>query len=300
MISTIEKFYSALPEGIPANFNKRVGHFDAMELGSLCGSSTMPMTYSRKDFYKVTFLDGKKRFHYADKVIDVEGKTLMFTNPSIPYKMEHTGDLNQGYFCIFTEPFFNDYGNLKEYPVFQPYGNPVFMLNEEQADEIQQIFKKMIAEKQSDYAYKNDVLRTLVFELIHSAMKLQPSALSSESHSNASARISDLFLELLERQFPIESVEQQMTLRAPKEFASQLAVHVNHLNRALKETSGKTTSQIIAERVLQEAKTLLRHTNWNINEISWCLGFEELSAFIHFFKKHLAVTPRSFREEVVV
>lgn len=45
---------------------------------------------------------------------------------------------------------------------------------------------------------------------------------------------------------------QQIAFRSPTEFADQLAVHVNHLNRALKETTGKTTSQVIAERVGQE------------------------------------------------
>jgi AraC-like DNA-binding protein len=72
-------------------------------------------------------------------------------------------------------------------------------------------------------------------------------------------------------------------------------VHVNHLNRALKEITGKTTSQIIAERVSQEAKALLKQTNWNVNEISWCLGFEELPHFINFFRKNVGVSPRSFR-----
>jgi len=49
-------------------------------------------------------------------------------------------------------------------------------------------------------------------------------------------------MELLERQFPIESPIQRMKLRSPIDFANQLAVHVNHLNRAIKETMGKTTS----------------------------------------------------------
>ncbi len=75
----------------------------------------------------------------------------------------------------------------------------------------------------------------------------------------------------------------------------QAAVHINHLNKVLKETTGKTTSALIAERVAQEARVLLRHTDWTVGEIAWCLGFDELPHFIHFFKKHVRLTPKSYR-----
>jgi len=93
---------------------------------------------------------------------------------------------------------------------------------------------------------------------------------------------------------------QSMRLRSPVDFAEQLSVHVNHLNRSLKEITGKTTSQLIAERVSQEARVLLKRTNWNISEIAYSLGFEELSHFINFFKKHFGHTPKAFRDRVDV
>lgn len=138
-------------------------------------------------------------------------------------------------------------------------------------------------------------MRNLVFDLIHSAMKMQPANISVTQHSNASSRISSLFLELLERQFPIENARQRFGLRSAADFANQLTIHVNHLNRALKETTQKTTSEIIAERILQEAKILLKHTDWNISEIAYSLGFEEPTHFNNFFKKNIQLTPRQFR-----
>jgi AraC-like DNA-binding protein len=130
-------------------------------------------------------------------------------------------------------------------------------------------------------------------------MKMQPASTSLYSGSNASTRISSLFMELLERQFPIESTVQQISLQSPSDFASQLSVHVNHLNRALRENTGKTTSKIIAERVTQEARSLLLHTNWNVSEIAWSLGFEESSHFINFFKKNTSLSPGAFRASAV-
>jgi AraC-like DNA-binding protein len=45
------------------------------------------------------------------------------------------------------------------------------------------------------------------------------------------------------------------------------------LNRAVKESTDKTTSQIIGERILQEPKILLKHSPWNVSEIADALGF---------------------------
>ncbi|SFB99427.1 hypothetical protein SAMN04487891_104239 [Flagellimonas taeanensis] len=89
---------------------------------------------------------------------------------------------------------------------------------------------------------------------------MQPAKKVEKQEFNASQRISTLFLELLERQFPIEDARQRVHFRSASYFANQLSIHVNHLSRAIKETTQKTTSQIIADRLLQEAKILLRQT----------------------------------------
>ncbi|WP_336734586.1 helix-turn-helix domain-containing protein, partial [Chryseobacterium sp. VD8] len=103
------------------------------------------------------------------------------------------------------------------------------------------------------------------------------------------------FVELLERQFPIESSDQRLQLKTAKDYADRLGVHVNYLNKKLKESTGKTTTEIIAERVIQEAKILLKQTKWNVSEISYALGFEEIAHFSNFFKKKTSLAPLEFR-----
>jgi AraC-like DNA-binding protein len=78
-------------------------------------------------------------------------------------------------------------------------------------------------------------------------------------------------------------------------FAKQLNVHVNHLNRSIKETTEKTTSQIIGERIVRESKILLKHSMWNVSEIAYALGFTEATHFNNFFKKHTQLSPLKFR-----
>ena len=298
-IQSLEDFYRHKFNWMPDNLKNGMGHFNVFRVEEFAGKNAKHVPYSRKDYFKISLSIGKFRLYYADKIVNINKQALIFSNPLIPYSHEPLSDEQSGLFCIFTETFFAHFGHLREYPIFQPGSMPVFLLADEQVPPIRSIFERMLTEIGSDYAYKYDMLRNLVFELVHCAMKMQPASTSLYSGSNASTRISSLFMELLERQFPIESTMQQIILQSPSDFASQLSVHVNHLNRALRENTGKTTSRIIAERVTQEARSLLLHTNWNISEIAWSLGFEESSHFINFFKKNTTLSPGAFRSSVV-
>lgn len=52
---------------------------------------------------------------------------------------------------------------------------------------------------------------------------------------------------------------------------------------------------LITSRITQEAKILLKQTDWNVSEIAYCLGFEEVAHFSNFFRRQTAVSPLAFR-----
>jgi AraC family transcriptional activator of pobA len=294
-IETIEEFYKRKFDWMPENIRNEIGHFNIFRLEPFVGDKAQPVPYKRRDYFKIMLVIGNSKVHFADKVVEVQKQALSFSNPQIPYKWEHLDTVRDGAFCVFNQHFFHQYGNLNQYAVFQPNGTHIFEITDEQLSTAQNIFERMFEELNSEYTHKYDVLRTLVFELIHFALKMQPSAKTDKQPVNASQRISTLFLELLERQFPIDDNHHAVSLRAASEYANQLNVHVNHLNRAVKETTEKTTSQIIAERILQEAKILLKHSAWSVSEIAYALGFTEVTHFNNFFKKHILLSPLKFR-----
>lgn len=298
-VETLEEFYRSKLNWMPECLQKEIGHFNVFNMEEFAKQPVKPSSFTRKEYFKISLMKGQGHLQYADRDVHVDGHALFFANSMVPYSWELKGEPPTGFFCIFTEGFFAQFGNIRDYPVFKPGMNPCYVLDPQQADQMAAIYRQMQTEMASDYAYKYDVLRNRVFDLIHFAMKLQSAVPTIYQGSNANTRVSTLFTELLERQFPIETRRQQVRFRSPAEFSLQLALHVNHLNRALKEVTGKTTSQLIGERVIQEARTLLMHTDWNISEISWCLGFEELPHFINFFKKNVHMTPKSFRASIV-
>lgn len=297
--SSIEDFYQKSQAEYPTGIEKEVGHFNIFEIEKLFDqkTGTRIMPYSRRSYYKVSLLRGKSRAEYADKVIDIREGALLFATPRIPYHWIPQDNNQSGMFFIFTEEFLskNKVGIvLDDLPIFRPGALPVFELSQDERAELEYIFRKMQKELASDYIYKYDLLRNLILEVVHFGQKLQPMSVLNPAH-NASERISSLFVELLERQFPIESTGQRLTLRAAKDYADRLAVHVNHLNKVLKEVTGQTTTDIISKRIVQEAKVLLKQTDWTVSEIAYTLGFDDPAHFSNFFKKQASFSPVAFR-----
>lgn len=295
---TLEDFYRNKCLGIPENMDREVGHFSAFKIDDLAISTKQPMRYTRRDYYKISLMRGHNIYHYADKSLEVTGPALLFFNPRVPYTVEflNKSEHQSGYFCIFKEEFFSDNMrvSLRELPMYAMGGKPAYMLDNEQDKNMSHVFEKMLTELRSDYRFKFDLIRNYILEMVHAALKIGPTE-SLYQHVDANARITAVFTELLERQFPIESPSQQFILRSAKDYADRLNVHVNHLNRAIKLSTGKTTTGHIFERLTSEAKALLKHTDWNISEIGYCLGFEEPAHFNHFFKKQTSMTPSAFR-----
>jgi AraC family transcriptional activator of pobA len=257
--------------------------------------------YSRKDFYKICLTTGKSNIHYADRSFEEEGTILFFGNPHIPYSWETLSTTYVGYTCLFSEDFFKASDrseSLQHSPLFKIGGTPILKIEEQQRTFLNTIFQKMIDEQKSDYAYKDDLMRNYINLIIHEALKLQPSEHYNQ-HNNAASRLTSVFFELLERQFPVESSDNPLRLKTAQDYASHLNVHVNYLNRAVKEVTGKPTTAHITERIVSEAKALLLHTGWNVADIAYALGFEYTTYFNNFFKKLTGTNPKTLRLQEV-
>lgn len=278
----------------PFNNELKLKGFNVFQIESDGAATRM---YSRKDFYKICLTTGKSIIHYADRSFEAEGTVLFFGNPHIPYSWETLSTTYVGYTCLFSEDFLklsDRSESLQNSPLFKIGGTPILNITENQRDFLNTIFRKMMEEQHTDYAYKDELIRNYINLIIHEALKLQPSE-SYDQNKNAASRLTSVFLELLERQFPIESADRPLQLRTAQDFASSLNVHVNYLNRAVKEVTGKPTTAHIAERIISEAKALLQHTDWNSADIAYALGFEYPSYFNNYFKRMTGTNPTSLR-----
>lgn len=258
--------------------------------------------FDRRDHFKVMLvIEGANELHYATRSYAIDRPALVFTNRLIPYSweaVEGTGE-QQGYTCGFTEPFLHSAMrgvSLKDSVLYKVDGNPVYYLDEEQLSYFAESFARMRRDLATDYPHKYDLLRNQLSIIIHEATRLQPVSALPAVPTTAAERITNLFLRLLEVQFPVTKQLHEPILKNAQDYADRLAVHVNHLNRSVKEVTGKTTTTHIAERLISEAKVLLHHTDWSVGDIADSLGFEYATYFNSFFKKHTGLAPLAFRQ----
>ena len=232
--------------------------------------------YGRRDFYKVWLIFfGRSAIHYADKSILLDRPALIFSNPLVPYAYEGFSEKRTGYYCLFTNAFLSSaerQESLTHSPLFKVGAHPVYFPDEVQLSVITELFEKILAEQRSDYINKDDVTRNYIQLILHEALKMQPVPAEPPTR-DAKARMAELFQSLLERQFPVTTPQYQILLRRAGDFARHLSVHVNHLNHVVRAVTGQSTSALITTRILHEAKTLLKNTDWSVNEIAWSLGF---------------------------
>ncbi|MGA6119142.1 helix-turn-helix domain-containing protein [Sphingobacterium anhuiense] len=243
-------------------------------------------------------MTGRTLLNYSDRSIDIDDTFLFFGNPHIPYSSHILSEVMTGYACVFSEEFLklsDRPGSLHESPLFKLASSPVVAVNGQQTEFLVTIFKKILAEQDTDYVYKHDLVRSYLNLIIQEGLKMTPQD-HLVQYKNAASRITFLFLELLERQFPVENSNEPLKLRTAQDFASELNVHVNYLNRSVKSTTGKPTTAHIAERITTEAKALLQHTDWSISEIAFGLGFEYPTYFNNYFKKMTGSVPKSLRK----
>jgi len=130
--------------------------------------------YSRKDFYKICLTTGKSKIHYADRTYEQEGTILFFGNAHIPYSWETISTTYVGYTVLFSGNFFSlsdRSESLQHSPLFKIGGTPILRINDEQREFLNTIFRKMIEEQNTDYTYKDDLIRNYINLVIHEALK---------------------------------------------------------------------------------------------------------------------------------
>jgi len=297
---TIDHYASSVTH--PAK-NKNVlgGYFAAVRLDDFSAESLKATTvYNRKDFYKISLITGHASYIYRDKeyLVRPGEAALVFTNREVPYRWEvHSGSCS-GYSCLFTEDFMpmHTYLRPSDWTVFNGTGQSVFYLDNKQNEQFATMFRKMIAEQGTEYRHKYELLFLYVLECIHAALKLETETISN--NVTAAKRLADAFQTLLAGQFPLITPDQRIENRYPQDFADKLAVHTNHLNRAIKTVTGSTTTKLLTERIMQEASALLVHSNWSIGQISYSLGFDEPTHFTQAFRRYTGHTPSTLRKMV--
>ncbi len=180
---------------------------------------------------------------------------------------------------------------LNSFPFFYSYQNPpVLELEPKQLYELNLKFQ----EAYSEYLKANllrelkivNCLNNIYIELTRAyTVNINLEKLNSSNYSS--------ILETLENLINTHFYKEKF----PKFYAYELNITTKHLNRVVKKTINKTTSQLISERIILEAKRLIVHSHDNLSNIAYTLEFSDYAYFSKFFKSKTGMTPIDFRKK---
>ncbi|MCM1078759.1 MAG: AraC family transcriptional regulator [Bacteroidales bacterium] len=138
-----------------------------------------------------------------------------------------------------------------------------------------------------------DILRALIKIFLVNVQRhgARPDALPLNT-TRASHRLFLLFRKMLEQEYD--------RMHTVKDYAGRLNVSSKTLTNSVTECSRKSPLAFINDRVILEAKRLLRFTNLMVKEIAYRMGYDDPSYFVKFFKRQTGYLPSDFREKVLV
>jgi AraC family transcriptional regulator, transcriptional activator of pobA len=257
-------------------------------------------SFNRRDFYKISLVTKGSpyglRYGSLDE-IQIDRPALIMMNPIVPYAWSVPARTveSEGFFCVFNDEFIRSGTQLSGVAqrLFTTQQSPVYFPDQAAAQFLTGLFARMRIEADMDYADKDDLFRSHLSLIFHEAAQMRR---AENIRDNGPERVAAKFIRLLNKQFPVDLPLQPISLKKASDFASLIAVHVNHLNTAVQKATGKSTTTHIGERLFAEAKSLLHHTDYSVSEIAFGLGFEYQSYFNRFFKKYAGVTPSDYRK----
>lgn len=244
--------------------------------------------HRHNSYVLVLFTNGSGTHDIDFDTFDIQPGSMFFMQPGQIHHWSLSDDID-GFVVFYSQEMYNLYfrqKTIEAYPFYSGLGNSpemIFGANELKAMEL--YFYQMLEEYQGNKIMKQDKIINLLDSIhIEIARKYNESHVL-ETHSY-NVKIND-FDVLLEKNFRRE--------KAPSFYASQLHITLKHLNRICNEILKKTTTQVITDRIILEAKRMLMDKKRTVNEIATALGFDDYSYFVRLFKKHTAMTPTAFR-----
>ena len=212
-------------------------------------------------------------------------------NCSFPNQLFSKTDISEdifGYYLLFNPGFLDglipDARIPEEFPFFSYDGTPFFQLEQTAIGWVVDFLLRINEELHGNRPDKEKAIQLYLYLAL---LELKRDYRQQHTDVPETTALVIKFKKLVTRHY--------LTMQRVADYAGLLHITPNHLNRTVKEVSGRTASDHIAEMILQEAKVLLRNTDLSVAEIAYRLQFSEPSSFNRFFKKDAASTPLEYR-----
>jgi len=253
---------------------------------------TRIMVPHKHDFYLIVFFTEGKGKHEVDFTeYPIFPGAMFFLQPGQTHHWEF--DIPPEGYVFFHSKAFYQLGfpmkNIDDYPMFYSVQNSAMVdtRNDFQFENLNLVFSEIFTEYKSDDVFKWDKIRLLV-DLIY--IRVTRAIIDKNSDSIIRNSKSDNRLRKLEKLID----EHYLNIKRPSEYAELMHISTKHLNKVAMNAVGKSTTDLIHERIMLKAKCLLVQSEMNIQELATYLGYEDQAYFTRLFKSKVGVSPREF------
>lgn len=218
--------------------------------------------------------------------------SVFFLKPGQTHYWQFTSE-PEGYIFFHTQDFYELHfskSKLEQFPFYYSHKNaPDIVLEPNKLNNIATIFSSINNEYYNDLPYKKQKIASLIHNAyIDLARQYGNSKISTKATSTTYIET----LRALEKEIELH----YKTEKSAQFYAEKLHITPKHLNRICKATLGKTTTDIITERVLLESKRLIVHSKNTLANIADILGFKDYAYFSKIFKAKTNLTPLQFKK----
>jgi len=273
---------------ITAEEGKLFNNFSIRDLRDILAGKDMVQELHRHNFFYVLALKKGKGTHEIDFTpYDVTDNAVFFLRPGQVHQLTLKGG-STGYLMSFKADFHTPL-DKSGYQLLRKASS----MNHYQSDDdgfrkINTPLDNILQEYNNKQEQYGEVIMANLHIFFVELIRQYNRASSGKINLYTQERLEE-FLTLLETH--VTSIKQA------SEYADMLHLSLYQLNTITKTTLGKTCSEMINEYIILEAKRYLLATSNQVNQIADHLGYEDVSYFIRFFRKHTGSSPEVFRQQ---
>ena len=254
-------------------------------------------------FFSIGFVLDARGKIIVDSLPFTVSPRMLFVNKPGELQQLTWDVVNESYGILFTENFISKYAGVSIYKSFP------FLLFERQVplrttEEFQMELKKivmlMVHELKRNSPLKNKICANLLTRFLLRIKQEYWEGYSINSSDSTKPDVVNDFMQNLEYHYSQLLAGKINRILYIKDYAEMQKLHENYLSSVLKEKTGKTGSQLIAEKTLMASKIFLRDSNLSLKEIAYMLGFSYSSYFSTFFKKQTGISPLDYRKSAEI
>lgn len=278
-------------------FNPRPDSPQAYQVQYFNRNRNFQVSYPHRhdDFYEILHIaQGSGSYTIDGQTYAMAPGMIFFVSPGQIHELSLSPDV-QGHIFLFTSFFYHfnksDPFKLFELPFFyniQGKASPLQLANQAQSLLFSEYFQKAIEEASNPGPDTDDLLRALLDLILIEAKRLYVKD-RADLMPQKNLLLVKRFKQLIE-----QHAAENWSI---SQYAKQLGISANHLSETVKANTGRTSSQLIDDRMLLEIKRLLKHSKLSVSEIAYQLHFNDQSYFTKYFKKLEGVTPKEWRAQ---